>query len=895
MRDTTAQSRFESVSKHSNDSLLAREVFIAEREVVSTATITETITTEEITLAQVLEASKTSKPKVKGIVFQEPSKSTTTTTISSQQSQDNGKGIMIEEPVNPKKKDQIRLDEEAVKRLQARLQAQEQEELSDAEKATLFQQLLEKRRKHFAAKKAKEKRNKPPTQAHKRKIMCNYLKNMEGYKLKDLKLKEFDKIKEMFDRAFRRKIHKEGKKSYYQIVRSHGKSQMYMFFSQMLKSFDREDLEDLYKLVKARYESTRPVENMDYLLWSDMKLMFKPHVEDEVWKRQQRYKVLEWKLYDSCGLHSLMMQSMQIYMLVEKKYPLTPPTFSIMLEKKLQIDYESEKAYQLSQVCANAAQLELVLLMNFIEKYTKCLLLLCEKVKIENGLGRVDVTVRELRERMGFEGVKRDKGGSGGKALNAYNPRNLGRGGSMQTVVDKGMIWQQTHPLHFMATTMHLIKIRKVVKSSSKLFKSLDQTFNFLPLILSSSNTNPTHPPPTTTPSQPPPPSHPPAATIQDVDKPHLSTDHNHTSRRLYHLSCHKSVNWSSDFVSKAEQFPVVGDADGEVGLELYDPVKNYLSPRPKFLSSKKESVERVEDVIAKEGEVDDDERVENVIAKQGISAASRLPSKGVRTTESALLLFYYFNDYKPRNVHLDMVLTKETNRTPADCTSLRISKARTSLILSWRVSEAVVMLVLPLCSLTQLSFVCQPKDSGPDQYTTCQIVLRFCSSGTTLVTPDLICPLTHQLLRGPLGVNKVITFEVLCWSLQIEPTITIFKRAITDYMSWRHPDSVITDPRHPASSYSQADVWRPEDLMLKKEIKLLHPKWFLVQSVGSSNAGASDSPYLLVLITETSQSRQHGSHKSPIAVLFDIDTGRISIRHCEMLKSTTLNVLARS
>ncbi|GJS08022.1 putative ribonuclease H-like domain-containing protein [Tanacetum coccineum] len=39
---------------------------------VSTAATTVTITTEEITLAQALEALKTSKPKVKGIVFQEP-------------------------------------------------------------------------------------------------------------------------------------------------------------------------------------------------------------------------------------------------------------------------------------------------------------------------------------------------------------------------------------------------------------------------------------------------------------------------------------------------------------------------------------------------------------------------------------------------------------------------------------------------------------------------------------------------------------------------------------------------------------------------------------------------------------------------------------------------------
>nr|GEY28801.1 hypothetical protein [Tanacetum cinerariifolium] len=239
--------------------------------------------------------------------------------------------------------------------------------------------------------------NKPPTKAQQRKIMYTYL-NKEGYKLKYLKLKEFDSIQKMFDKAFKRvnileefrtklvegkekregielekeinkkqkveddkekeelkqlmetisrakTIHKEGKKNYYQIVRADGKSQMYMIFSQMLKSFNRENLEDLLKFIRARYGSTRPVENMDCLLWSDMKIMVEPHVQDKVWKLQKRYKVLEWKLYDSCRVHSLMMKSMQIYMLVEKKYPLTPPILLMMLEKKLQIDYESEMAY----------------------------------------------------------------------------------------------------------------------------------------------------------------------------------------------------------------------------------------------------------------------------------------------------------------------------------------------------------------------------------------------------------------------------------------------------------------------------------------------------------------------------------------------------------------------
>ncbi|GJX48469.1 hypothetical protein Tco_0273659 [Tanacetum coccineum] len=61
--------------------------------------------------------------------------------------------------------DDIQLKVEADYQLAQRLQAQEQEELSDAEKATLFVQLLEKRRKHFVAKRTEEKRNRPPTKA----------------------------------------------------------------------------------------------------------------------------------------------------------------------------------------------------------------------------------------------------------------------------------------------------------------------------------------------------------------------------------------------------------------------------------------------------------------------------------------------------------------------------------------------------------------------------------------------------------------------------------------------------------------------------------------------------------------------------------------------------------
>ncbi|GJY89857.1 hypothetical protein Tco_0505053 [Tanacetum coccineum] len=117
---------------------------------------------------------------------------------------------------------------------------------------------------------------------------------------------------------------------------------MYLVFSHMLKSFDREDLETLYKLVKAKYGSTRPMEDLDLVLYGDLKTMLEPHVEDNMWKYQSDYRVLDWKLYDSCGVHSSRKQNVHIHMLVEKRYPLTAPTITDMLNKKLQCDHFSE-------------------------------------------------------------------------------------------------------------------------------------------------------------------------------------------------------------------------------------------------------------------------------------------------------------------------------------------------------------------------------------------------------------------------------------------------------------------------------------------------------------------------------------------------------------------------
>ncbi|GJR36260.1 hypothetical protein Tco_1211944 [Tanacetum coccineum] len=82
--------------------------------------------------------------------------------------------------------------------------SKEREELIDEEKAKLFMELIEKRRKHFAALRAQEKRNRPPTKAQKRTQMSTYLKHMGGYTYKQLKGKSFDEIQKLFDKEMKR-------------------------------------------------------------------------------------------------------------------------------------------------------------------------------------------------------------------------------------------------------------------------------------------------------------------------------------------------------------------------------------------------------------------------------------------------------------------------------------------------------------------------------------------------------------------------------------------------------------------------------------------------------------------------------------------------------------------
>ncbi|GKB92867.1 putative ribonuclease H-like domain-containing protein [Tanacetum coccineum] len=151
----------------------------------------------------------------------------------------------------------------------------------------------------FTPIRAAEQRSKPPTKTQIRNRMCTYLKNMGGYKHNQLKGRSYEEIQKLFDKAYKQL---ESDKSKKQKIDEHVEAEKDddQEEAEMKKhieivkddevaidaiplatkppmivdykiNIDREDLETLWKLFKAKHRNTRPEEDYERVLWGDLK------------------------------------------------------------------------------------------------------------------------------------------------------------------------------------------------------------------------------------------------------------------------------------------------------------------------------------------------------------------------------------------------------------------------------------------------------------------------------------------------------------------------------------------------------------------------------------------------------------------------------------------------
>ncbi|GJU26079.1 putative ribonuclease H-like domain-containing protein [Tanacetum coccineum] len=131
-------------------------------------------------------------------------------------------------------------------------------------------------------------------------------------------------------------------------LRADGSSSYHGDMQAFLRRLDRQDLNDLYRLVQERFQD-HPLEGHDLLLWGDLRMLFDPDEKDELWMNQLDWKLLKWKLHENYGVHTLYMDGtpMKINMLVEKKYPLIKELLEKVLNLQLEAEKESTMAFEL--------------------------------------------------------------------------------------------------------------------------------------------------------------------------------------------------------------------------------------------------------------------------------------------------------------------------------------------------------------------------------------------------------------------------------------------------------------------------------------------------------------------------------------------------------------------
>nr|GEU85327.1 hypothetical protein [Tanacetum cinerariifolium] len=245
----------------------------------------------------IVEAPKPRKRKC--VIIQDPEETTTTITIQPKvQAKDKGKAILIEEPKPLKRKVQIDLDEEVARQLEAELNA-------DINWKAVIEQV---------------KRSERLTNAvnERIKVLEQEVRQEKEVELESSKREDATPLSSKI-LIVDYKIHTERNRPYFKIIRADGNHRLFLSFSTMLKNFDREDLESLWKIVRERFKKTEPKNYTYDFLLNTLKIMFeKPNVEANT------------------------------FLLVEKMYPLTHFTLEQMVnDVRIEVEDESKMSLEL--------------------------------------------------------------------------------------------------------------------------------------------------------------------------------------------------------------------------------------------------------------------------------------------------------------------------------------------------------------------------------------------------------------------------------------------------------------------------------------------------------------------------------------------------------------------
>nr|GEV13308.1 uncharacterized mitochondrial protein AtMg00810-like [Tanacetum cinerariifolium] len=137
--------------------------------------------------------------------------------------------------------------------------------------------------------KYQSQQRKPWSKKQKRDYYMAVIKSNLGWKVKDFRGMIFKEIEAKLKALQVKhpiidwKVHTEGHISYWKVTRLGGSSTSYQFFVDMLKHLDREDLNQLWALVKESLSIRPPTNDKEMELLVELKRLYEPDDEDQLW------------------------------------------------------------------------------------------------------------------------------------------------------------------------------------------------------------------------------------------------------------------------------------------------------------------------------------------------------------------------------------------------------------------------------------------------------------------------------------------------------------------------------------------------------------------------------------------------------------------------------------
>nr|GEU74607.1 hypothetical protein [Tanacetum cinerariifolium] len=362
-------------------------------EIVTTAKLMTEVVTAAAT--QVVAASTpipAAKPKIlniaaapavstrrrKGVVIRDPKEELPSNTpAENPKVKDKGKRILIEVPKPIKKKDQIEMDAEYVRKLQEEFNKEHEETYKNIDWNVAFDHVQSKEPQYI--KRYHGMKKKPQTESEVRKNMIFYLKNTKGYKMDFFKGMKYDEILPIFQAKFDAnmrflfKSREEMEEEDQEIIKSINETPAQKAAKRRKLSEEAQEADDLRKRLEivqdedddVFVEATPLAQKVPVMDYHMVVIDNKPRNQKSV---HGLALVKRWKLMTSCGVHVITLLTVQLFLLVEKRYPLSRFTLEQLVNvARLQVDEEKLMLPSESKDCQSkidAARLKLKLFKN---------------------------------------------------------------------------------------------------------------------------------------------------------------------------------------------------------------------------------------------------------------------------------------------------------------------------------------------------------------------------------------------------------------------------------------------------------------------------------------------------------------------------------------------------